>query len=168
MEITVEETVFTCKLFDLPTFFDLTLHKSLKKIKRVGYIDKNYQAHSFPVSTSLDAQRVIIDSFVFNPQYLVIKGAITDSLIESLLSYPEHVEKIPIIIQDATKLLISYDNYKKFLLAGGKFLVLNPIQLLCVTANPYSPSGNSYPTTKFLKKLRENILVPVFDVIGGK
>ena len=168
MEKTIDETVFTWKLFNLPTFNDAELLKSIKEIKRVGYIDRNLRAHSFPVSTSLDAQRVIIDSFVDNPQYLVIKGVITDSLIESLLSYPEDVEKIPIIIQDATKLFISYENYKKFLLTGGKFLVLHPIQLLCVTANPYSPSGNSYPTTKFLKKLRENILVPVFDVIGGK
>jgi molybdopterin-guanine dinucleotide biosynthesis protein len=166
MEKTIDETVFTWELFNLPTFHDTELHKAFTEIKRVGYIDKNLQAHSFAVSTSLDAQRVIIDSFALAPQYLVIKGVITDSLIESLFSYPEDVEKIPFIIQDATKLFISYVNYKKFLLAGGKFLVSKPIKLLCITANPYSPSGYSYPTTKFLKKLRENILVPVFDVIG--
>ena len=153
-------------LFSIEVIGDSHVKKIAESIPKVGFIDHQHISHPFNLQTTLDSSDSLIESLFKNPAYFVLKGLISDNLIQKLLQSIPTLNKIPIIIQDSTKLMISPNTFQRFLHAGGQFKVLHPISLICITANPYSPSGYTYPASEFLKGLRSSISLPIFDVMG--
>ena len=45
--------------------------------------------------------------------------------------------------------------------------MIQPIQIIAVTANPVSPFGIKFDQKKFLLRLRDVLKIPVFDVVSG-
>ena len=75
---------------------------------------------------------------------------------------------VTFLVEDGTKLFLTRDTLYKFKVQGGIIKTINPINIVCVTANPKSPYGYEFDKHKFLDGLRNNLDVPVFDVIGGE
>lgn len=96
---------------------------------------------------------------------ILIRSAITDIFIEHIIKHRRNFKQIECIITDGTKCMLSYDNYCKALACGIYFKVLNPLNLVCVTFNPYSPKGNYFfDNTLFREMLQSVISVPVINV----
>jgi len=71
-------------------------------------------------------------------------------------------------LRTVTKLFLSRETFYKFKNRGGIIKTINPINILCVTANPRSPYGYEFDKNRFSHELRKKLNVPVFDVIGGE
>ncbi len=166
MAKTIEETIFLNQIFDLPLLNDNNILQICQKIPKVGYISAKNEPISFNTLTSLESSDSLIEAAQKNPKYFVIKGVVTDSLLRELIHQLPNLKEIPIIIQDATKLLLSPSIYALFLKAKGTLFTLNPIKLLAITINPWSPNGFDYPSREFLELLQKSVSVPVFNILG--
>lgn len=95
-------------------------------------------------------------------EMIYIQGAITPKMIDVFLE--KKIKKIEMIIDDPTKLLISdiYFDYLKKL--NINISVIHQTKLLCVTINPFRPTGEWYDEHIFLNELRNELNVPVFNV----
>ena len=97
---------------------------------------------------------------------IYIRGAVSDSFINNLISSGTHLKGVYLIAEDASKIFIKPDTYKKLLLKKAILAVMNPINLIGLTVNPSSPYNVDFDAVEFLEKLREAVPVPVYDVKG--
>ena len=71
---------------------------------------------------------------------------------------------VSFVVEDGTKVFVEPHTLLKFKRQGGLIRVINPIKVVCVTANPKSPMGYEFDSKMFLDKLRNKMELPVFDV----
>ena len=138
--------------------------KEILKQAHVGIIDKKNSINLLNISTALDAAKNLMEAINDNSKYVVIKGAITDKLLEDLMELTEKYKEVIFLVEDATKLFLSKKLKKKFQKKGGVIKVLNPINVIAVTINPTSPLGYKFEKGTFLNLMKKNLNVPVYDL----
>ncbi len=98
-------------------------------------------------------------------QQIVITGALTDRMAERLILHKSKINEITLIVQDASYVLVSPNVHRNLEHIGVKIKAVNPIEILFVACNPVSPSGYSYEKNQFIAKLREELRLPVINVL---
>ena len=160
-------TVHTIELLNLESEVDqqtIEIAQEILKKSKVGIIDNKNSIKLLDVLTPLDSARDIANILDENSKYIVIKGALTDKLIEDLMSLTEKYKEVTFLVEDATKLFLSKKIMKKFQKKGGIIKVLNPIKVIAVTINPTSPLGYKFEKNTFLNLMKKNLDIPVFDL----
>lgn len=89
-----------------------------------------------------------------------IDGALTDSVIEKYL-----YEGKVLVADNASKILVSPQAYKKLKIKGGALAVKTPINLAALCINPTAPKDPSFNAQEFLVKMQSVVNIPVFDVV---
>ncbi|OPJ57761.1 CobW-like GTP-binding protein [Clostridium oryzae] len=130
---------------------------------KIGFIYKDGSTANLDLLTALDAERQVITQLK-TANYVVIKGVLSDRFLENIMKASNDYKETTFIVEDSTKLFINNDTLHKFERKGGNIRVVNPIRLLCVTSNPKAPMGYEFDGKELLRKLRDNLNIPVFDV----
>ena len=163
----ISETVHTVRLFSLEPIEDERLKSLAEKNGEnnvVVIINRDYSTATLKVISSLHCSKELIDSLAEDSSYVLINGAVTDKLLIDLLAKRQLLNKLTLIVQDPTKLLISEDALAKFLHTGASIKVLKKSPLLAVTINPTSPSGYDFNGEEFKEALQKRIPIPVINV----
>lgn len=101
-------------------------------------------------------------------QTVRVNGALTDRMVQLLLTSALDLNKKTIVVQDGTKVLLAHDNYRKLERRGMTLAVMNPVHLAAVTVNPFSAYGFHFDAGVFLDRMREAFAhtgIPVYDVL---
>jgi hypothetical protein len=138
--------------------------KNLIATSKAGIINLDNTVKILDVETSLNIAKEIVEKLDNNSKYVVINGPITDKLLEDLMKTTEMYKKLTFLVEDSTKLFLSKNTMEKFLKKGGILKVLNPIKIIAITINPTSPNGYQFNKQEFLKLLKENIELPIYDL----
>ena len=141
------------------------LANNVLKKSKISIIDTENSVKLLEVLTSLDSAKDIADNLENNSKYVVIEGAITDKLLNDLMQLTEKYKGVTFLVEDATKLFLSKKTMNKFQKKGGILKVLNPINIIAITINPTSPEGYKFNKDKFLKQLKENLTIPVYNLL---
>jgi hypothetical protein len=131
MEDVIDLTYHTVKLFTLENEKDertLEIAKKIIKDSKIGIINYDNSIRLLDILTSLDSAREIIRYLDINSKYVVIKGAITDKLLEDLMKFTDKYKDITILAEDATKLFLSMKVIEKFQKKNGNIKVITPIK----------------------------------------
>ncbi len=167
MQDVINLTVHTIKLLNLESEKEKEIREiayEILKKSNVGIIDNKNSIKLLNILTSLDSAKDISNALDENSKYIVIKGALTDKLLEDLMSLTDKYKKITILVEDPTKLFLSRKIKEKFQKKGGILKVLKPIKIIAVTINPTSPLGYNFEKNTFLNLMKKNLDVPVFDL----
>jgi len=167
MERVIDLTIHTIELLNIESEKDIEIRKIAKDIlkkSKVGIIDTEKSRRLLDVLTPLDAAKDIAEVLDGKSKYIVLKGALTDKLLEDLMNFTEKYKEIIFLVEDATKLFLSKNLKKRFQKKGGIIRVLNPINIIAVTINPTSPYGYQFNKEKFLNILKEKLNVPVYNL----
>lgn len=171
MRKVIDETKHAVELLSLPHEDDDSIIRVANEIiseGRIGLIYKDNTYKTLEVLTALEASKEIVEALDETVTYVVIKGVISDKLIEDIIRSTNLYKNITFLIEDGTKVFLTSDTLYKFQKQGGKIKVIDQINVICVTSNPKSPYGYEFDKDRFLTGLRESLQVPVFDVVGGR
>lgn len=171
MDKVVEKTRHCIRLLSLEQESNeqvLKLCRGISAEHRVSIIDKDMTVTNLDLKTALEASSEIAESLKDHTAFVLIRGIVSDKLIEGIMKTTDKYKKITFLCEDGTKLFITADTLYKFEKQGGKLKVLNKINIICVTANPKSPYGYEFDGNKFLEKLKSKIDLPIFDVKAGE
>ena len=69
-----------------------------------------------------------------------------------------------IVVRDGSKLLLSADSLEKLTLRGASLRVLDSVNLVALTVNPFSAYGFSFDPGELKGRMAELVPVPVIDV----
>lgn len=166
----VEKTKFSVKLLSLEKEEDeeiLRLINNEFSLIRIGMVYKDKSVKQLSSVTALDTAKEIVENLNENVSHVLVRGVITDKLIEDILKSTDKFKKVIFLIEDGSKLFVSEEVLYKFEKMGGRLKAISSINLICVTCNPKSPFGYEFDKDVFLEKLRESLPLPIYDVIGG-
>ena len=169
MDAVIKETVHVYKMLTLPEINDSALRhfvKAKKNADGINYIERiilcGGQRITLPPNMSVEEG---LSKHRHNKtSHVYIDGALSERLVQSLLLSGAELGGIKLVVYDASKILISLNDYGKLLLKGSGIQVLEGVNLLAVTVNPFSAYGNNFDKDNFRALLAEQIKVPVINV----
>ncbi len=162
----VGETLTRVKLLNLSPI-DLDIRKRIScfppenKIIFLGKEDRGVVLKSV-----LHINSRLLDYIDETTTHIFIRGAIMPSLIEKLIKNRKIYKSIEIISEDGTKFFIDENLHKKSSLCNIGFKVYEEINLVALTINPISPSGDNLDPKLFKRMLESKVDIPVLDVLG--
>ena len=136
----IEETEHLVRMLTLPKLEDKEILAELECVKDEKVIKQN--------------------------NYIYIQGAVSDAFLNNLVTSGTQLKGIYLIAEDASKVFIKPNTYKKLMLKNVNLVVMNPIRLIGLTVNPTSPYNVNFDAAEFLEKMREVVSIPVYDVKG--
>ena len=166
MERVVDQTSHIYNLFNLDIVKDDRIKKSSTDIlltAQIGIINEDYSVKKLEEPTALGSSKVIFDQITKSTKYLVIKGALTDTILEEYLTNKK-AKGLTLIVTDPTKIFVSKQVYYKFIKKEGQIKVLDRINLIAITVNHTSPLGYEFDNKLFKRLLQERINVPIFNL----
>lgn len=167
----IEKTLHVVNLFNLPPIEDYRTREIIEKAMEQGQIaiiDKELNTIPINIKTALNCGHIIGDHLNENSKYLVIPGSLVKSTLEGIVSSTNMYKNIDIVVSDGTKIFIEPKDWLKFNRYGINIKVLNPINLVAITVNPYAPQGYYFESNILLAKMRHYIKdIPVVDVMLG-
>ncbi len=170
LEEVIENTKFSIEKLSRPALCNQEIHDiitNLFKKYNAGIIEEKKEIIPFNVNTALNATNKILENITPKSKYIAIKGILGSQLFKKMLRKDLDFTDLKIIIEDGTKIFTPPNLYNQFCNRGGKIEVLHPINIIAVTANPISPYGFSFNQRLFLERLRQNLDIPVFDIVSG-
>jgi hypothetical protein len=168
MDKVINLTRHTIKLLSLESETDsntLMLSNEILQNSRVGIIYNDNLAKKLNALTSLESSKEIVASLNKNSTHIVLKGILSDKLLEDIMKSADKIKGTTILVEDGTKIFLNEDTLYKFEKQGGKIKVMNKINLICLTVNPKSPFGYEFNKNEFLERLQNSVHIPVIDVV---
>ncbi|NMB06799.1 MAG: hypothetical protein GX981_00255, partial [Tissierellia bacterium] len=165
----IEETIHIVNLFNLPVVEDAQeiIEEYMEK-DQIAIVDKEHKVHPINIKTALNCGNIIGEKIDKNSKYLIIPGSLVKTTVENIISTSKNYKNIDIVVKDGTKIFIPPKDWLRFMRYGVNIKVLNPINLIAITLNPYSPQGYYFEPDTLLKKTRYFIKdIPVIDVMFG-
>ena len=171
MNKTIEETLHVVNLFGLPAVEDNKDRELIRQIMdkgEIGVIDKDGTANIIPLKTALNSGSIIGEHLSNDSKYIVISGCLVKNTIRDLTRTTLEYKNVEIVVSDGTKIFIEPRDWLKFKRQGVRVSVLEKINLIGITINPYAPQGYYFQPEEYLKTMRSYIdSVPVVDLVLG-
>lgn len=167
----IEETIHVVNTLGLPSIGDEETREIIRELinsNQIAVIDENNQVDIIPLKTALNGGTIIGDHLKDNSKYLVIPGSLVKNTLEDLTRSTRRYKNIEIVVTDGTKIFIEPKAWLKFMRQGVAVKVLDKINLVGITVNPYAPQGYYFEPVEFLSKMKSYIShIPVMDLILG-
>lgn len=168
MNKVVEQTVHTVNMLKTKSLEDGIVRKIYMeqlKSSKVALINDEYEVEVLNIQTTMQSGKEIKNHVNEKTKYVLIKGVMSDSLIEEFIRDKNRFKNITVVIEDGTKIFACAENIYKFNIIGGNIRVVNHINLACITINPVSPYGYEFNKDKFMDVLRNKIDIPILNVL---
>ena len=143
----------------------ISLSEEIFKVGTIGIISPNLEMKILNGINAREALKNIKKELLVDFPNIVVKGIVSDNFIEELMNYANYDNGIVLLVEDSTKLFLSREVLSRFEKSGGILKVLNPIKIVGVTINPKSPNGEDFNNQKFLHLLKQNIQIPIFNLL---
>jgi len=131
----------------------------------ITFITEDLKSHHLKLKTALNASRRIIEEITPETKYIVFSGSLTSKIIKEIHQACGGTDVI-FVVKDATKIFISERELNYFLKIGIQLRVLDEINLLAITINPYSPYGYNFNPKTFMKTMESYFEdLPIFNVL---
>ena len=165
----IEETIHIVNLFNLNVVEEAReiISEYMEK-DQIAIIDKEHIPHPINIKTAINCGDIIGENIDKNSKYLIIPGSLVKSTVENIIATNKNYKNIDIVVKDGTKIFIPPKDWLRFMRYGVNIKVLNPINLIAITLNPYSPQGYYFEPDILLEKTRYFIIdIPVINVMLG-
>ena len=131
-----------------------------------GVIDEDLSIKYIETQTSLQSGTAISQYINDKTKYIVLSGSATVCTLKDIMQNAKG--KIKIIIKDGTRIFLSEREMHLLKKMGMELRVINNINIIAITVNPYSPDGYFFEAKTFLESMKRAIPhIPVFDVMQG-
>lgn len=171
MNIVIEEAIHTASTLSLPRLEDegiRSLARDLIDEGRIALIDGDGDIDLVHIQTALGSGHIIAEQLRDDSKYLVVAGCLVKNTIEDIIRTTRKYKDLEIIIKDGTRVFIRPKDWLRFMKMGIRIRVLDSINLVAITLNPYAPTGYYFQPEEFLKKTRSYIKdIPVVDLVLG-
>ena len=171
MNKVIERTLHRVKTLQLKEIEDENIRFLARDIIDKGHIaiiNEEEEINIVPVKTALNSGETIGEYIKDDSRYLVIPGSLVKATIEDLINTTRKYKNMEIIIRDGTKVFIESKDWLKFMRQGINIKVLDKINLIGITINPYAAQGYYFEPVDFLRKMQSYINhIPVMDLILG-
>lgn len=139
----------------------------LDKLDHVALIDRNGQLIALPYTSVIQHQIEVLSMITNEINYLFLPGSFPSSFLKEIITSKKYLN-LNIIIKSPTHMVLTDLMLKNLALANILVYVINPINLISIMYNPFSPTGYCFDDLKFQKALMELVDLPVINVMNER
>lgn len=166
MEVVIQKTKHIVSLYSIPRADDRILDTSAQAVenKETVIIDEDGCCFTACTQISLNSGTAIAEQLTEKSKYVILSGSATfDTLKDIVMSKRD---KVQIIVKDATRIFVNENEFFMLNKMGMNIKVIEPMNIIAVTVNPYAPEGYYFDPEEFLQKMKKEIPnIPVLDVM---
>ncbi|MGE5629621.1 MAG: hypothetical protein ACM3TR_00830 [Caulobacteraceae bacterium] len=170
LNMVIEKTMHIVSTYSIPAVEQEEVRDAAYDIIDMGktaLIDEGGGITYVDTRTSLQSGDIIAESLSENTGYIVLSGSATVDTIKDILLNKKSSFKI--IVKDPTRIFIPDKDFHILERMGLELRVVENINIIAITVNPYSPEGYYFDPAELLERMRGAAPhIPVFDVIQGE
>lgn len=160
LDVVVEDTTYQCRILTLPESLEESLRQIPEDFRGMLLLGED-APQPIPAGVSLtDALRKYAGVHA-----VFFGGALSDFAVKPLLMANSLPKGLKIVVRDGSKILLRRENYEKLLRRGITVQVLQSVNLVALTVNPFSAYGYPCDRKELLERMRGCVSVPVIDVM---
>lgn len=171
MNKVISETVHKVGLFKLPVLKDESIRRLAERAfeeRKIIIVSEDLEITEVEVKTAINAGGTIARSLSENSLYVVLPGSLVTKTLTDFMTASDLYRQVTMVVADATKIFVESRDWLQLTRAGIRVEVVDNINLIAVTINPYSPHGYFFDPYLFKTAVASCVGdVPVFDVMGG-
>ena len=164
IDTVIEDTAYTCKILTLPEIQDAALREAAERMASPRSILIACEDSIWTVPEDMALEKALRDPRSGDAGTVFFGGALSDFLLKPLLMSNEKLEGITFVVRDSTKILIKQDTFEKLLRRGITLQVLDNVNLVAVTVNPFSAYGFHFPKEELMARMEARVDMPVINV----
>lgn len=156
MDVVVEDTAYQCRLLTLPeTQIPVSPAPDFRDILLLR------QTESPACVTAAELEAALRQGGV---QGVFFGGALSDFVLKLLLMSSAPLDGLRFVVRDSSKLLLKQESFEKLYRRGACVQVLDSVNPVAVTVNPFSAHGFHFDKDRFLERMQEAVCLPVINV----
>lgn len=171
MDRVIGETLHRIQLLRLPSLEELKARSAIESIMKkglIGIVDIENNVRTLEVKTALNSGRIIGENLREGDKYVALPGSLVKKTLSDMVCVGNMYKNVELVVRDGTKVFVEAMDWLQFVRRGINVKVLNPINIIAVTLNPYSPQGYYFDPGEFRNRMKELIDdIPVFDLMLG-
>ncbi|HPJ23829.1 MAG TPA: hypothetical protein PK113_02855 [Bacillota bacterium] len=161
MSKVVEDARLTTQKFELPKApFETQI---LTDIGRVSWFDGEDKIKIYEFDSVIGNAEKILDDANKKYRFLYLPKSLPNEFLEFMVAN-RHLGDYDIIIDSPVALQLNFKNTRNLFKLNKKLYVTNPINLVAVCYNPYSPQGYRFDDAVFEEQLNKALNRRVFNV----
>ena len=130
----------------------------------VCLIKEGEKTLKFPFSTILGNTEKMLTSKNRKYEILYLPKSLTNDFLEKLVE-KRHDFCFDIVLESPVSIQLNFSNTSNLFKLKNRIFVNNPINLVAVCYNPYSPRGYEFPNEEFKNKLEKVLNRKVYNVV---
>jgi hypothetical protein len=170
-EILVEKSNFALSLLQTPAlpkeiaslFAEAIMTHPKKRVIMLNGNKSDFSISFLDTPTLVGYGKVIASSLKPDTCYLYLQGAMTDQVLQELLS-ETNFANLTVVVEDGTRLFIKPGSFQKLRDRKVDIAVLYPLDVRLVCLNPTRSNGQCLDSELVLAELRKSIAIPVVDL----
>ena len=160
MQTVVEDTAYQCRILSLPETGDAEIRLLAQRGSRWVVLMTADGPKILPDGEKIEeALRKIPARAVF------FGGALTDLTLKPLLMSSLQLQGLQIVVRDSSKILLKQENFEKLQRRGIRLQVVEDVNLVAVTVNPFSAYGNHFDPAALMAAMEQRVDIPVINVM---
>lgn len=163
MSKVVDRTLTMVEIFQSPRLEEEHYEKVKAGLDKARLVIFGEKTIYIPVELAFTAARRAAEKIDKDTYLIAVKGVVTDSFLNALMSASDLRGKT-LLVEDATRLLIGAEVWRKVKSLEISIRVLQKIDLVALTINPFSPRGLHFDTHKFEDALSQGTDLFIYDV----
>lgn len=168
-ELVIDKTLHIINTYSIPRVDRgeiRDLAEAIMEEGKTGLINEDLSITYVDTLTSLRSGSMIAEALTEKTRFVVLSGSATTDTLKDILQNARG--ELDILVRDGTRVFIPQRELHLLQKMGLRLKVLDSINIIAVTVNPYSPEGYYFDSLAFLKNMRSAIPhIPVFDVMQG-
>ncbi len=138
-------------------------HRAIFLPQICGKEREEQEIRSLPLPSLLGEGSAIAEELRCDDKVVLLRGAITDRVIEPLLSNRTFVDMV-LVVEDGTRLFLSDKNVAKLKQRRVELAVLHKLSLPLICVNPMRRDGTMANTDELLQAIEAVVDVPVLEL----
>lgn len=163
MDKVVEKTQTMVEIFSIPRLEDRYFSQVKDELEGSRLLVLGDGIKKLSVDLAFTAGQELAEALDESSHLIGIRGVVTDSFINSLMAGADLRGKT-LVVEDATRLFLSTQTWNKLINLDVNLRVLQKIDLVALTINPFSPRGLHFDSYEFEEALSRKTNMNIYDV----
>ena len=165
IDTVIEDTAYNCEILTLPETADEEIRKTVEPLEDFrGTIIFGEQG-PWTIPSGLSVEDALRKEEARGARAIFFGGALSDFLMKPLLMSSAPLKGLTFVVRDSSKILLKRDNYDKIARRGITLEVLDTVNLVAVTVNPFSAYGFHFSKEELMSRMEARVGLPVINVM---
>lgn len=165
IDTVVEDTAYHCHILTLPEADDPALRALAAEDEDFRGMVLLGAGEPWQVPAGMSLEDALRRPEAEGAKTVFFGGAMSDFLMKPLLMSSAPLKGLTFAVRDSSKILLKRENFERIARRGVTLKVLDTVNLVAVTVNPFSAYGFHFSKEELMARMEARVGLPVIDVM---